>query len=83
MDQLDFSSLFNYEPAPVPTSLFKDTGDARYTATKSVLKNKLKVELSSRTLKHDVVVIGDGGMLHSSVYWPKESLAEDLGNCVE
>ena len=41
MDQLDFSSLFNYKLAPAPTSLFKDTGDARHTSTKSVLKNKL------------------------------------------
>ena len=38
MDEPDFSSLFNYELAPVLTSIFKDTGDARYTSTKSVLK---------------------------------------------
>ena len=29
MDQLGFSTLFNYEFAPVSTSLFKDSGDAR------------------------------------------------------
>ena len=45
MDQLDFYSFFNYELAPVPTSLFQDTGDASYTSTKSVLQNKLKVEV--------------------------------------
>ena len=48
MDELDFSSVFNYELAPVLTSIFKDTGDARYTSTKSVLKNKPKKEVSSR-----------------------------------
>ena len=44
-DQLDFYSFFNYELAPVPTSLFQDTRDASYTSTKSVLQNKLKVEV--------------------------------------
>ena len=39
--QLDFSTLFDYELAPVPTSLFEDTGEARYTSSKAVLKNKL------------------------------------------
>ena len=48
MDELDFSSAFNYELVPVLTSIFKDTGDARYTSTKSVLKNKPKKEVSSR-----------------------------------
>ena len=83
MDRLDFSSLFNYELAPVPNSLFKDTGDARYTSTISVLNNKLKVEVSSRTLEHDVVVIDRCGMLHPSVYWPKKGLVEDLVNSVD
>ena len=64
MDQLDISILFIYELAPGPTSLFKGTGYTRYTSTKSVLKNKLNVEVSSQTLKHDVLMIDGGGMLY-------------------
>ena len=45
VDKLDFSTLFNFELAPVPTSLFKDTGEGRYSQTKSVLKNKLKIQV--------------------------------------
>ena len=74
MDQFYFSTLFNYEFAPVPFSLFKDTRNARYTSAKSVLKNKLSEEVSSWTLKRDAVLIGGSEMLHSSVCWPKEDL---------
>ena len=52
-------------------------------STKSALKNKLKVEVSSRTLKEDVVVIGGGGMLDSLVYCRKEDLVEELVNRVQ
>ena len=76
--QLDLSTRFDYELAPVPTSFFKDTGEARYTSSKAVLKNKLKVEISSRGLKPDAVIVDGGGMLHSSIHWPKEGLVEDL-----
>ena len=82
-NQLDFSTLFNYELAPVPTSLFKDSGDARYPKTKSVLKNKLKVEVSLRGIAPDVVIVDGGGMLHSSIHWPKDGKVEDLVNGVE
>ena len=42
--KIDFSTLFNYELAPVPTALFKNTGEARYSKSKSKLMEKLKVE---------------------------------------
>lgn len=80
MDQPDFSTLFNDELTTVPTSLFKDSRNA---STKSALKNKLKVEVSSHTLKEDVVVIGGGGMLDSLVYCRKEDLVEELVNRVQ
>ena len=76
--QLDFSTLFDYELAPVPTSLFEDTDDVYLASPKAVLKNKLKVEISSRGLKPDAVIVDGGSMLHSSIYWPKEGLVEDL-----
>ena len=41
--QMDLKSLFNYELAPVVTSLFEDSGEPRYATSKSDLKNSLKV----------------------------------------
>ena len=83
MDQLDFSNLCKYERAPVPTSLFKDTGDPRFTSSKAVLKNKIKVEVSSRGIENDAILVDGGGMLHSSIHWPNERLAEDLVKGIE
>ena len=40
--QINIENLFTYELAPLPTSLCKDSGQARYTQNKSVLKTKLK-----------------------------------------
>ena len=56
VDQIELENIFNYELAPVPTSMFKDNGEPRFTTTKSVLKNKI----SSRNIKPDAVVV-DGG----------------------
>ena len=39
-DQLDFKDIFNYELAPVPTSMFEDSGEARYAKNKSDLMSK-------------------------------------------
>ena len=55
VDQISLDDLFNYKLAPVPTSLFTDTGEERYPKSKSTLKKKLKVEESTRT--HDAYVI--------------------------
>ena len=82
-NQLDFTTLFNCELAPVPTSLFEDSGEARYPTTKSVLMNKLKVEVSSRGIVPDAVVVDGGEMLHSAIYWPKDGLVSDLLKSVE
>ena len=81
-NQLDFTTLFNYELSPVPTSMFHDSGDARYPKSKVVLKNKLKVEVPVRRVEADAVVVG-GGMLHASIYWPKDGSVEDLAKGVE
>ena len=78
VDQIKLESVFNYELAPVPTSMFKDTGDPRFTTTKSVLKNKLKVEVSSPNINPDTVVIDGGGLLPSDVDWPKDRIVQDF-----
>ena len=82
-NQLDFTTLFNYELSPVPTSMFHDSGEARYPKSKVVLKNRLKVEVSVRRVEVDAVVVDGGGMLHSSIHWPKDGSVKDLAKGVE
>ena len=57
VDQISLEDLLNYEIAPVPTSLFTDTSEARYRKDKSTLKKKLKVEVSIRTHDTDVIIL--------------------------
>ena len=76
--QIELESIFHYKLAPVPTSMFEDNGEPRFIKSKSVLKNKLKVEVSQRNLNPDAVVIDGGGMLHSAVHWPKEGTVKDF-----
>ena len=75
-NQLDFTTLFNYELAPVPTSLFEDSGKACYLTTISVLMNKLKDEVSSQGIVPDDVVVDGRVMLYSAIYWPKDGLVD-------
>ena len=43
---VDLTDVFSHELAPVPTSMFEDSGDMRITKSKSTLKRKLQVEQS-------------------------------------
>ena len=76
-NQIDLD-VFNYELAPFPTSIFEDSGEPRFTKSKSVLKNKLKVQVSSRNIKPDPVVTYGGGMLYYAVHWPKWGLVSEF-----
>ena len=70
--------LFRYELAPVPAALFKDTGEGRYPTSKAVLKNALKVEVSTRTIVPDTIIIDGCAMLHSAIHWPKGRKVNDF-----
>ena len=77
VDPISLEDLFNYELVPVPTSLFTDTDEPRYRKSKSTLKKKLKVEVSTRT--HDAgVIILDGwaGLYH--IHWPKDARVRNV-----
>ena len=63
--------------------MFHDSGEGRYPKSKAVLKNKLKVEVSVQGVEIDVAVVDGGGMLHSSIYCPKDGLVRDLAAAVE
>ena len=67
-----------HELAPVPTGLFKDTGEGRYPTSKAVLKNALKVEVSTRTIVPDAIIIDGCAMLHSGIHWPKGGKVNDF-----
>ena len=47
---VDLKDMFSHKLAPVQTSIFEDSGGMRITKSKSILKRKLQVEQSSRTL---------------------------------
>ena len=49
-DKIKINDLFSYELAPIPTSLFKVTGEGRYPTSKADLKNALKVKMSVRDI---------------------------------
>jgi hypothetical protein len=68
-ETFSLGNLFEYELSPIPASLFDDDGHMRQT-NKSVLKNKLKVECSTRSIEHPKVLIIDGCALLWTVAWP-------------
>lgn len=72
MDQLDFTSLYDSELAPVPTPL--DTGERRFMSPKAALKNKIKVS-SCGIINVSTLVDGEA-MLYSFIHCPKESLVK-------
>ncbi|KAG1670411.1 hypothetical protein GQR58_016915 [Nymphon striatum] len=59
---LNLQDLFSYELAPVPTSMFKDSGAIRFMTDKVKLK-RLQVETSVRTILIDATVIDESALL--------------------
>jgi len=47
---INLTDVLKHELAPIPTSMFKDDGEMRIATTKSELKKKLQVAVSSRTV---------------------------------
>ena len=78
MGQIELEDIFNYELSPIPTSLFKDTGEPRYPKNKANLKNKLKVKVSSRCTTPNALFIDGCTALYSAIHWPKGGKVSDL-----
>ena len=68
-ETISTKTLFSYELARFPSSLFDSNGDMR-TTSKSVLKSKIKVECSQRNLGPCDVVILDACAVLWTVPWP-------------
>ena len=75
---IQMEDLFKYKLAPVPTALFKATGEGKYTTSKAVLKNALKVGVSTRTTVPDAIIIDGCAMLYSAIHWPKGGKVNDF-----
>lgn len=80
--QVGLNEMFSYELSQVPLSLFHASGEPRYPANKSALMNKLRVEVSSRGIEPETIVIDGGGMLHR-LYWPSNGTVNDLLDVAE
>ena len=72
VDRISLEDLFNYELAPVLTSLFTDTAEARYLKDKLTLKKKLKVEESTRPNDAEVIILDCCAVLYH-INWPKDA----------
>ena len=53
-EEIYIRNLLSYELAPVPTSMFTDSGDMRIRKSKAHLKTQLQVELSTRTASQEI-----------------------------
>ena len=53
-ETIDIWNPLSYELAPVPTSMFTDSGDMRIGKSKAQLKTQLQVELSTRKASQEI-----------------------------
>ena len=79
---VDLKDVFSHELAPVPTSMFEDSGDMRITKSKSTLKRKLQVQQSSRTLPTPETIVVDGCAILWTIQWPKHGTVQEYVNNV-
>ena len=76
--QTALESVLKHELAPFPTAMFEDTGDMRIDHSKSKFKNKLKVEVTSRSCDNTNATIIDGNAVFWTFEWPKNCLLEHI-----
>ena len=60
---LNLEEGLQYELAPVPTSMFSSTGDMKLATNKSMLKNKLKMEATTKSLPKPNHIIDGSAIL--------------------
>ena len=74
---MNLEDVLKYEQALLPVSMFTNTGEMRVASNKAALKNKLKVEITSRTRSKSASVIIDGSALMWVVHWPLHGTVQD------
>ena len=75
---IDLQHVLEYELSPVPPALFDDNGDMQSAAQKSVLKKKIQVEVSLRSLPPADVIIIDGCAMLWTIAWPTNGIVKDF-----
>ena len=79
---VDLKDMFSHQLAPVPTSMFEDSGAMRITKSNSIMKRKLQVEQSSRTLPTPDTIVVDGCAILWTIQWPTHGTVQDYVNNV-
>ena len=74
---IDIKDVLGHELAPVPTSMFYDTGDMRIAKSKSTLKKILQVEVSDRVAGGANVSVLGGSAILWVVPWPADGSDND------
>ena len=74
---IDLKAVVSHELAPVPTSIFDEMGEMQITTTKATLKNKLKIEMSARTVQQADVTIIDGCVVLWVIHWPSQGIVQN------
>jgi hypothetical protein len=74
---ISLQSVLHHELAPVPTSMFEDSGEMRIAKTKSVLKRKIQVDVSARLSQPEVVII-DACAILWIIHWPTNGTVSDF-----
>ena len=77
--EVDIHDILAHELAPVPTSMFSDSGDMRIAKGKSQLKRLLQKQTSVRhTAKSISCTIIDGSTILYVVHWPVNGTVADF-----
>ena len=75
--EIDILKFLDHELAPVPTSMFSETGEMRIAKSKSTLMTNLKAETSERLIEsHDAVFINASAVLWT-IHWPENGKVID------
>ena len=75
---INLQDILKYELAPVPHSMFENNGDMQITKSKSILKQKLQVEVFNRICQvHDAILI-DGCAMLWVIPWPNNGTVKDF-----
>jgi hypothetical protein len=77
--EIDLKNILGYELAPVPTSMFLDSGEMRICKSKSDLKNKMAISSSARLSASNVAaMVLDGSAVLWVVHWPAKGIFSDF-----
>ena len=74
---IDIKDVLGHELAPVPTSMFDDTGDMRIAKSKYTLKKILQVEVSDRVAGGANVSVLGRSAIPWVVPWPADGSVKD------